>query len=88
MQDYRNNQPIEDTVPVGYVMDVNGRIPEGFILYDPNRIFDRRKYPELYALFQKDHLPSEIELKCFMEKHSDWYKPKKSFIKKIFGWLF
>ena len=86
MWNYKTNQPVEDTTPVGYIMDVDGRIPEGFIEYKPNRIFDRRKYPELYALFGKDHLPSEFELKLFTEKHSEWYKPKKqSLLKRIFN---
>ena len=88
MWDYRNNQPIEDTVPVGFVMDIEGRIPEGYIIYEPNRIFDRRKYPELYSLFGKDHLPNELELKLFTEKHSDWYvKEKPSLLKRFFNWF-
>lgn len=88
MWNYKTNQPVEDTIPVGYIMDVDGRIPEGFIEYKPNRIFDRRKYPELFALFGKDHLPSENEIKLFTEKHSDWYKPKKqSLLKRFFNWF-
>ena len=79
MWDFANNKPLEDTIPVGYVMDVDGRIPESFIKYEPNKIFDRRKCPELYALFGKDHLPNDIELKCFVQKHwEEWHaKPKK-----------
>lgn len=88
MWNYKTNQPVEDTIPVGYIMDVDGRIPEGFIEYKPNRIFDRRKYPELFALFGKDHLPSENELKLFTEKHSDWYKKEKpSLLKRFFNWF-
>ena len=30
MWNYKTNQPVEDTIPVGYIMDVDGRIPEGF----------------------------------------------------------
>ena len=88
MWNYKTNEPIEDTTPVGFIMEVEGRIPEGYIIYEPNRIFDRRKYPELYALFGKDHLPSENEIKLFTEKHSDWYKPKnQSLLKRIFNWF-
>ena len=88
MWDYYKNKPIEDYITVGYTMDVEGRIPEGFIIYEPNRIFDRRKYPELFNLFGKDHLPTELELKLFTEKHSDWYKPQKqSLLKRFFNWF-
>jgi len=79
MWDYVTNKPLPDTTPIGYVMEVEGMIPESWIKYSPNRVFDRRKYPELYALFGKDHLPNELELKCFVQKHFDeWHtKPKK-----------
>lgn len=88
MWDYHLNKSIQDTIPVGYIMNVDGRIPEGFIIYEPNRIFDRKKYPELYNLFGKDHLPNELEIKLFTEKHSDWYKTKKeSIFKKFFNWF-
>ena len=73
MWNYKTNQPVEDTIPVGYIMDVDGRIPEGFIEYKPNRIFDRRKYPELFTLFGKDHLPSENEIKLFIVKFYKYY---------------
>ena len=78
MWDYNTNKPIKDTIPVGYVMDTDGLIPEGFIKYVPNKIFDKRKYPDLYALFGKDHLPNELELKCYVQKHfHEWHKEEK-----------
>ena len=86
MWDYCKNKPIEDTIPVGYIMKVDGRIPEGFIEYLPNKIFDKRKYSELYCLFGKDHLPNELEIKLFTEKHLDWYE-KPSLFKRILKWF-
>lgn len=83
MWDFANNKPLEDTIPVGYVMDVDGRIPESFIKYEPNKIFDRRKCPELYALFGKDHLPNETELRCFVQKHYNEWHPENVEKKKF-----
>lgn len=77
MWDYAHNKPIEDTTPVGFVMEVDGRIPESYIKYEPNKIFDRRKYPDLYNLFGKDHLPSELELKIFVQKHYEEWHPEE-----------
>ena len=80
MWDYTNNKPIEDNVPIGFVMDVQGSVPESFIKWVPNKIFDKRKYPELYAIFGKDHLPNDLELKCYVQKHWDeWHNPKNKF---------
>lgn len=80
MWDYTNNKPIEDNVPIGFVMDVQGAVPESFIKWVPNKIFDKRKYPELYAIFGKDHLPNDLELKCYVQKHWDeWHNPKNKF---------
>ena len=78
MWDYFSNKPIEDKDPIGLVIEVEGAVPESFIKYEPNRIFDKRKYPELYTLFGKEHLPNELELKCFIEKHKNIWFPKKS----------
>lgn len=79
MWDYNNNKPIEDTTPIGYVMDVNGQVPESYIKWTPNKIFDRRKYPELYNIFGKDHLPNELELRCYVIKHwNEWHKEDKN----------
>lgn len=76
---FDTNEPIEDVVPIGFTMTVDGAIPESFIKWIPNKIFDKRKYPELYALFGKDHLPNDTELKCFVQKHWDeWHKPEKT----------
>ena len=77
--DFNKNIPIEDTTPIGFTMTVVGAVPESYIKWVPNKIFDKRKYPELYALFGKDHLPNDIELKCFVQKHwEEWHaKPKK-----------
>lgn len=80
MWDYTNNKPIVDNVPIGFVMDVQGSVPESFIKWVPNKIFDKRKYPELYAIFGKDHLPNDLELKCYVQKHWDeWHNPKNKF---------
>lgn len=83
--DYRTNRPMKDNEPIGFVMDTFGAVPESYIKWVPNKIFDRRKYPELYAVFGKDHLPNELELKCFVEKHHhEWFPSKKdeSLLKK------
>ena len=65
---YINNKLIQDNEPIGLVIDVEGRIPESYIKYKPNRIFDKRKYIDLFNLFGKDHLPSENEIKLFQQK--------------------
>lgn len=86
MWDWTSGQPVEDTTPIGYVLEIEGSVPESYIKYEPNRIFDRRKYPDLYNLFGKAKLPSENELKLFTAKHSDWYitsKKKKSYKKHL-----
>lgn len=57
-----------DNNPIGLLLDINGSIPLGYIEYKPNKIFDRRKYIELYKLFGKDHLPSENEIKLYQQK--------------------
>lgn len=72
--DFNNNKPIEDKEPIGYVYDTFGAVPEGYIKWIPNKIFDKRKYPDLYALFGKDHLPNDLEMKCFVQKHyHEWH---------------
>ena len=77
MWDYKNKKPIEDTIPIGFVMEIDGQIPESFIKYVPGKIFDRRKYPELYEMFGKDHLPTQNELYCYVNKHKEeWYSEK------------
>lgn len=74
MWDFNTNKPIKDDIPIGYVMDTDGLIPEGFIKYIPNKIFDKRKYPELFLLFGKEHLPTELEMKCYVQKHfHEWH---------------
>lgn len=76
--DFNKNKPIEDTTPIGFTMDIDGAVPESFIKWTPNKIFDKRKYPELYALFGKDHLPNDTELKCFVQKNwENWYGQRK-----------
>jgi hypothetical protein len=86
--DYHNNKPIIDNEPIGLVIDVEGSIPDSFIKWVPNKIFDRRKYPELYALFGKDHLPSENEMIYFRAKHQvDWF-PKISKVNDSFFTIF
>ena len=89
MVDYSTGNIIIDDLPVGYVMEVEGQVPESFIKYIPNKIFDRKKYPELYHLFGKYRLPTQHELDLFVQKHSDWYpKKKEGLIKTFFKWLF
>lgn len=89
MVDYATGEIIRDNLPIGYVMEVEGQVPESFIKYVPNKIFDRKKYPELYHLFGKYRLPSQRELDLFIKKHSEWYpKKRKSLFNLFFGWLF
>lgn len=77
--DYKTNKPIEDNTPIGYVLYTEGAIPESYIKWIPNKIFDRRKYPDLYKLFGKDRLPNELELECFIKKNHDlWYQKNKN----------
>lgn len=83
MWDYNKNVPIEDKDPIGHVMDVYGAVPESYIKWVPNKIFDKRKYPELYKLFGKDHLPSELELRCYVQKHWDEWYPKENEINEL-----
>ena len=89
MFDYSTGKSIPDNLPIGFVMEVEGQVPESFIKYVPNKIFDRKKYPDLFLLFGKYRLPNETELNAFVQKHSEWYKPqKKSLFKRFFGWFF
>lgn len=80
---FDTNEPIEDTTPIGFTMTVEGAVPESYIKWVPNKIFDRRKYPELYAMFGKDHLPNDIELKCFVQKHWDKWHCEKTLKKSL-----
>jgi len=75
MWDCRSKKRLKDPIPVGFVMEVEGQIPESYVKYIPNRIFDRRKYPELYLMFGKDHLPTENEMECHIRKnYRNWCK--------------
>ena len=87
--DFTNNKPLKDDVPIGFVMDIQGAVPESFIKWVPNKIFDKRKYPELYAIFGKDHLPNDLELKCYVQKHwNEWHgNNKNKFKQKIINFL-
>lgn len=80
---FDTNEPIEDTTPIGFTMTVEGAVPESYIKWVPNKIFDRRKYPELYAMFGKDHLPNDTELKCFVQKHWDEWHSEKTLKKSL-----
>lgn len=83
--DFNNNKPMEDKEPIGYVMDTFGAVPESYIKWVPNKIFDKRKYPELFAIFGKDHLPNDLELKCYVQKHyHEWHSEPQKKSKK---WL-
>lgn len=73
---FKNGIPVEDTEIIGTTKEVIGAIPEGYIKYYPGRIFDKRKYPDLYALFGKDHLPTEHEIEMYEQKVLP--KPKKT----------
>lgn len=89
--DFNNNKPLKDDEPIGLVMDTFGAVPESYIKWVPNKIFDKRKYPELYALFGKDHLPNDLELKCYVQKHyHEWHSEKKSVskLKKACNFIF
>lgn len=89
MRDPITGELIEDKEPIGYIMDVDGQVPESYIKYVPNKIFDRKKYPELYHLFGKYRMPTQSEIDLFTKKHSDWYQPKKKPVfKRFFSWLF
>lgn len=78
---FKNGVPVPDEEILGTTKEVIGAIPEGYIKYYPGRIFDKRKYPELYALFGKDHLPTEHEIEMYEAKVLP--KPEKTFWQKI-----
>jgi len=83
---FKNGIPVVDEEIIGTTKEVIGAIPEGYIKYYPGRIFDKRKYPDLYALFGKDHLPTEHEVEMYEQKVLP--KPKKTLwqcIKIFFG---
>lgn len=65
---FKNGIPVPDDEILGTTKEVIGAIPEGYIKYYPGRIFDKRKYPDLYALFGKDHLPTEHEIEMYERK--------------------
>ena len=79
---------VVDTTRVGMVKDVFGYIPNGYIEYVPNRIFDRKKYPELYNLFGKYYMPTENEVELYTNKHLIMKKSKKRVYKCIFLLIF
>lgn len=62
---------ISDNAKIGMIREVYGNVPDGYITYIPNRIFDRRKYPELYSVFGKDHMPTETEMNYYMLKNEN-----------------
>lgn len=78
---FKNGIPVEDTEIIGTTKEVFGAVPESYIKYYPGRIFDRRKYPELYKIFGKDHLPTELEIECYEKKMLP--QPKKTTWEKI-----
>ena len=41
--DFNKNIPIKDTTPIGFTMTVDGAVPESYIKWVPNKIFDKRK---------------------------------------------
>ena len=78
---FKNGVPVLDEEILGTTKEVIGAIPEGYIKYYPGRIFDKRKYPDLYALFGKDHLPTEHEIELYEAKVLP--KPKKTLWQKV-----
>lgn len=78
---FKNGQPINDEEILGTTKEVIGAIPESWIKYVPNKIFDKRKYPDLYALFGKDHLPNELEIELYEKKVLQTHK--KTFWQKL-----
>lgn len=83
---FKNGVPVKDDEIIGTTKEVIGAVPESWIKYVPNKIFDKRKYPDLYALFGKDHLPNELELKMYEKKilqsnkKTFWQKLKELFL--------
>lgn len=73
---FKNGIPVPDDEYIGMTKEVFGAVPEGYIKYYPGRIFDKRKYPDLYKLFGKDHLPSELEIEMYEKKMTT--PPKKT----------
>lgn len=83
---FKNGVPVKDDEIIGTTKEVIGAVPESWIKYVPNKIFDKRKYPDLYALFGKDHLPNELELEMYEKKilqsnkKTFWQKLKELFL--------
>lgn len=78
---------INDNAKIGMIREVYGNVPDGYITYIPNRIFDRRKYPELYNVFGKDHMPTENEVELYSKKNEiqQGHKSKNKLIAYVFG---
>ena len=80
----KSTKPFDDDI-VGTVKETYGHIPDdSWIEYVPGRIFDRRKYGELYLTFYKDRLPSENEVRMYMIKMKVIKEKKPQILKKIF----
>lgn len=83
---FKNGVLVKDDEIIGTTKEVIGAVPESWIKYVPNKIFDKRKYPDLYALFGKDHLPNELELEMYEKKilqsnkKTFWQKLKELFL--------
>lgn len=86
----KSTKPITEEI-VGTVKETFGTIPDdSWIEYVPGRIFDRRKYSELYLTFYKDRLPTENEVHMYMLKMGIIKEEKPPFLLKfvkIFGWF-
>ena len=78
---FKNGIPVKDDEIIGTTKEVIGAVPESWIKYVPNKIFDKRKYPDLFALFGKDHLPNELELEMYEKKVLQ--SNKKTFWQKL-----
>lgn len=86
--DFKNNKPKDDLEPIGMVKIDEESIPEGWIAWTPNKIFDRRKYPELYNLFGKDHMLSEKEMELYIQKNWNlWYLSQENSLTRIIFYI-
>lgn len=86
----KSTKPITEEI-VGTVKETFGYIPDdSWIEYVPGRIFDRRKYSELYLTFYKDRLPTENEVHIYMLKMGVIKEKKPSVLLKLvklLGWF-
>lgn len=77
----------DDDEPLGYIIndfiEYNNIIPKGYIEYVPHKIFDRRKYTDFYKTFFSDRLPSELEVKLYVNKMKEEKKLEEKLKEKF-----